>query len=1027
MLAAFAINFSRPIHFLIDTGASISILPPKYCSREIISPTAMELVTVDGRPLDIAGECSVSLSNKVLRREFVVDFVIANVSQPILGIDFLTKYNIIVNCKHCSITDGNTGISASCQPAQRSLPISLSLEGIPHAIRSLIQQFPDIIRPIQFPLKVSQPNVSHHIDTTSNRPIHFKPRQLPPEKLDAAKREFSKMMKAGIIRPSSSEWASPLHLVKKPDNTWRPCGDYRALNSITVPDRYPIPHIHHTGRNLFNCSVFSKIDLVKAYYQIPMCKEDISKTAVTTPFGLFEFIQMPFGLRNASQTFQRFMDHLFRDLKFVTVYIDDILVSSSTHSDHIQHLTEVLRRLSHSGLRISLGKCVFLATSVEFLGCTISKSGIEPQKSKVEAISEYPTPKDYPSARRFVGMAGFYRRFVPKFSDIVNPLLSCLTHYNKTQKQFTLSKEAEEAVKSIKQALVEATTLSHRCPTSHSFQLVTDASNSAVGAALHQLCDGTYKPIGFYSKKLSGAQRSYSAFDKELLAAYQSILNFKSIIDGQHTTLFTDHKPLVSAFHSRKGAKSDRQQRHLGVLTEFLVDAVHIRGNDNVVADALSRSISAVQADVLDLEALAEAQKDDVEVASFRDKLKSFSLQRGTLWCNVDTTHPRPFVPQPLRQRIFNKLHGLSHPGSKASVRLVRERYVWPSMERDIREWCRCCANCQSSKVTRHVKTPISFQIPVSGRFEAVHLDIVGPLPATQLSNGTTAAARYLLTMIDRASRWMEASPMGDISAETVATTFMETWISRFGVPLYVITDRGTQFEAELFSQLSAVVGFHRLRSAAYHPQTNGMVERLHRTLKSSIIARGSQWLRDLPIVLLGMRCLPNENGIAPFTAVTGQSLLAPRVLVNNTKLATNIDFVQQLARCMRQVDFATLSHGIIHSDDKQFIPKDLIKSKFVWVRVDRIRKPLEAPYSGPYRVRNFAEKTVTIVKEDGTTDTVSLNRIKPAYGIETQPTRVKIKMAPEQSKQQDSPQPAKSTRTGRRVHFPSHLHDYVP
>ena len=284
------------------------------------------------------------MNSRHLCRSYIWTFVVADVHAPILGMDFLSKHGLIVDCSDYSITDKKTQMKTRCQTAMQPIlrAVLMTDNSIPNEINDLFCQFPKILQPIQ---QTCSPEcqVKHVIETGTKQPVFSRPRQLNGEKLSCAKQEFRSMLQSGIVRPSKSPWASSLHMVRKSDGTWRPCGDYRALNAITVPDRYPLPHIQYTTQGLSGSSIYSKIDLKKAYYQVPMSEKDIEKTAVTTPFGLFEFTRMPFGLRNAAQTFQRLMDEIFRDLEFVAVYIDDILVFSESKEEHIQHLKEVIK------------------------------------------------------------------------------------------------------------------------------------------------------------------------------------------------------------------------------------------------------------------------------------------------------------------------------------------------------------------------------------------------------------------------------------------------------------------------------------------------------------------------------------------------------------------------------------------------------------------------------------------------------------------------------------------------------------
>ncbi|BHF84036.1 hypothetical protein SprV_0902718600 [Sparganum proliferum] len=714
--------------------------------------------------------------------------------------------------------------------------------------------------------------------------------------------------------------------------------------------------------------------------EIPVAPEDIPKTAVTTPFGLFEFIRMPFGLRNAAQTFQRFIDHVLRGLPFVYAYIDDLLVASRNEEEHKEHLALVFDRLDKFGVVINPSKCVLGVPSLEFLGHQVDSEGLRPLPSKVDAVRNFPPPTSKRQLQRFLGMVNFYRRFLPNCADLMLPLTNMLSG---PKGPLELTGEALTAFERIKNSLVDATLLTHRAPEAQ-LSLMVDASTLAVGAVLQQHLAGSARPLAFFSKKLLPAETRYSTFGRELLAIYLAVKHFRHFLEGRDFTVFTDHKPLTFALRSHSDKYNPREIAHLDYIFQFTTDIRHIDGTKNEVADMLSRpSLSSLQlSHGIDLCAMAAEQQrvgcPGVEsVSGLQLKDVPLTTGSGTILCDVSTPFHRPFVPASMRRAVFQTLHGLSHPGIRASQKLLAERFVWPGMNKDVKAWARSCLSCQRNKVQRHNKSPPGTFPSPDARFSHVHLDVVGPLPP---SNGFI----HLLTCVDRYTRWVEAIPLLNVQAETIVKAFVSRWVAMFGAPSTVTTDRGAQFESALFQTLLNFLGCTRILTTAYHPAANGMVERFHRQLKTALRAAEDpgDWSDNLPLALLGIRAaLKSDLGCSAAVLVFGTTLRLPGEMITATSRGadeTPDNLVHRLRQFMRSLSPVPPRTPMTES----YVEKDLGKCTHVFVRCDRVRQPLESPYEGLFRVLARNAKTCRILRGDKE-DVVNVDRVKAAVAEE--------------------------------------------
>jgi hypothetical protein len=466
-----------------------------------------------------------------------------------------------------------------------------------------------------------------------------------------------------------------------------------------------------------------------------------------------------------------------------------------------------------------------------------------------------------------------------------------------------------------------------------------------------------------------------------------------------------------------------------------------------------------------------QAQETDTEIKKYLLpssclQMKQTPLQDSPLmlWCDYTTPEPRPFLPVAFRRAAFQQLHDLTHPGVKSSVRLVSARYVWPKLQTDCANWARACDACQRAKVHRHVSAPLQQFPTTTERFSVVHIDLIGPLPPSE-------EFRYCLTMIDRYTRWPEVVPLKSMTADDVIRALRDGWLGRFGVPTTVVCDQGRQFTSGAFKEFATNAGFQVHHTNAYHPQANGMIERLHRTLKAALMCHKSSWSVALSSVLLGLRSVLKEDiGSSPAQLVYGEAVRLPGdFFVPPPKSLQPADLLVKLHSHMAEMCPTPAAH---HSGKSFYVHPELAKATHVFLRTDALRPALTPPYSGPYKVLQRDDKTY-VLEVKGRSKSVSIDRLKPAFSLSQQPPLPVQKLvtvyvparcqrpaiapqpvneggalppavdpdeppapvapppapplppAPPAPPLPPAPTPLRQTRYGRTVHFPKHFDDF--
>ncbi|WVZ95213.1 hypothetical protein U9M48_041007, partial [Paspalum notatum var. saurae] len=885
--------YDIPVHILIDSGSSHTFISTKIASQlspMIVSAPEMKVQVASGHNL-LCSSLIPAACWQVQTCSFIQDLRILDLSgyDMIVGLDWLEQFSPMeVHWKQkwlripyqgklvrlCgllpAIPEGSLlqiqVISASSSTSQSTV--------ISPQVQALLDEYQHL-----FELTVDLPptrECDHSIPLLPGAsPVSVRPYRFPPALKDEIEKQVHEMLSNGLIQKSTSPFSSSVLLVKKKDNSWRFCVDYRQLNAITVKSKYPVPIIEELLDELHGSSWFSKLDLRSGFHQIRMSPGEEYKTAFQTHIGQFEFRVMTFGLTGAPGTFQSAMNSTLAPFlrKFVLVFFDDILIYSKTFADHLNHLELVFQALTQDSWQIKLSKCEFAQRQIHYLGHVISQDGVSTDPAKIEAIISWPSPSSVKELRSFLGLAGYYRRFVRHFGVFSRPLTALL----KKHALFIWTTEHDASFAALKQALCKAPVLALPDFT-QPFLLETDASGSDVGAVLMQ---GGH-PLAYVSKALGPKSQGLSTYEKEYLAILMAVQHWRQYLGHTEFIISTDQKSLLQLSEQR--LHTHWQKKVFSKLLGLNYKIVYKQGTENRAADALSRkpshtascaAITTVSPHWLD-EVLqgytADTHAQDLIAKLLLDPtaVPSFSLSagllryKGRIWIGNNPS---------LQTRLLQACHDSAvggHSGFPVTYSRIKQLFAWQGLKKAVRAYVQSCLICQKAKPDRARLPGLLQPLPVPDTaWQVISMDFVEGLPLS-------GRADCILVVVDFFTKYAHFVPLHHpFTAPSVAQKFLHHVYRLHGLPATIVTDRDKIFTSHFWRELFRLAGVTLNMTSSYHPQSDGQTERLNQTmetyLRCFVNACPSKWINWLSQAEYWYNTSPHSAiGRSPFEALYG-------------------------------------------------------------------------------------------------------------------------------------------------------------
>ena len=885
---------------------------------------------------------------------------------------------------------------------------------IKEELRSLLIDFADVISGKDEPLGYTTA-IKHKIRLKNLEPIYVPAYRLPHKYKDEIETTCNDLLSQGIIEESHSPYNFPLLCVPKKDRTWRVVVDFRKLNDVTIPDRYPVPAIDDILSAIGSHKYFTTLDLLSGFLQIPLEEESKQYTAFSTPSGHFNYTRMPFGLKSAPITFTRCMNKIYQDMigRDLYIYLDDIIIFSNSIKEHLEKLRRVLLRLREVNLKIKLTKCNFFQTKLTYLGHTVSNNGLQVVSEKITAIEKFPTPKNIKNILQFLGVTGYYRRFIQHYSTIASPLTSLL----KKDAEFTWGTAQQEAFDTLKRKLLNAPILIFP-DYNEPFYIATDASAFGVGAVLLQKVGNKFHPISFYSRKLKSKgpdETAYSTIEREALGVVNALNHFKYIVFGYDVTILTDHKPLMEFFNNYH--TSPKRTRWFLILQDFAAKISYIPGKDNIIADTLSRNPIEIAVTHNNTHSTQQENSSNVGIYDFniKDFIKAqsedeytkkiiyalkgpnttaefkkfhnsqgYRLMEDLLYKQFRSTRARNttslviVVPKNMINKVLSFYHGhdmSSHPGIPNTYNKIKQQFFWKDMYKNIRSFIRECHTCKLHKGrTLKYDQLLSYPTP-NFPFERIHMDLITNFNETIRSN------KNILVIIDALTRYIELIPLSDKTAKTCAIAFYNNFICKYGVPGTIITDNGGEFQNKFLDSLSHLLGFRKVNILPYRPEANGLVERTNRkvldALRFSVGGDDPDWDKALPVVQFSINnTIHKATGMTPFEALYGYKARTPFDLIfpdNNRDVPIELSNVLKNANHRFHLLKTQLDkYNITMKNEYDSKVRDIKKYKLndtVYVKCNTrnsLNYKLSPKFEGPYKIKKILENNKYEVESNG-------------------------------------------------------------